>query len=173
MIFNPILPVTSAPMAHKIWSLWRESSVMQPINQYIKFDQKTKNKMTARARYLRRNKDGEEYPLQFLLRKNNERNVWRKFLVGRCVVDYAIPQRNLIILVTEPDTASGSQFARRKAWLEKIGFTVMGVAAVEVREAPSKVIASIQAHQESKTNVKRFTGMLRKAKRESYHIKHN
>ncbi|MHC9543070.1 MAG: DUF559 domain-containing protein [Vulcanimicrobiota bacterium] len=165
-----------APMAKTIWALWRRKL---PWPEYDRptsearnttgYDSRTRDKITARARYLGRKRDGEERALYFLLGKNGERNILRQCIVGRCVVNYALPWRNLLIDIDKKsDTGKKSQYIRREAWLRSLGFNVMRTTLEQASADISAIVKTVNRFPESDENKNRFNRSLRTAMRESY-----
>lgn len=172
-------------VSRKVWDFWcgRESPEYQSsdtevvtdtskgaLPSKVCFDRKTKIKTLSKARYFRKKRTGDEYQFLFYLRKNKERKILRQCIAGRCIVDFGIPWRNLLIHVEkESCDAHKSRSAARVEWLKNLGFNVVSATEENIRETPFDVLQQMRCFEESAENRVRFDKLLRTAMRQSYH----
>lgn len=115
-----------------------------------------------KARQLRLKPTGAEVVLKHLLRDCGIRRIRRQVVVGKMIVDFAIPAMNLLIEVDGGvHLHTGSKDARRDAWLRGLGFRVLRVTNDQVFDGQDfirKALASFPATQNERT---RFHGASR------------
>jgi very-short-patch-repair endonuclease len=100
-----------------------------------------------RAKNLRRNMTGPERTLWFLLRRNSLGwHFRRQHPIGPFILDFYCAPLKLCVEVDGPvhiDLAERD--ARRTAWLQRQGITVLRFSTEEVEVRPAAVIAAIAA----------------------------
>lgn len=132
-------------------------------------DRAGKRKIKQYAKNLRKNMTAEECYLKSWLRKSGEQKVYKQFSVGRCIVDLAIPHRNLLIEIDGLCHEERSEKdARRDGWLGSFGFQILRVTNEDVRNNHEHVMAAIQAHPTSEQNRQRFYMARRAANKRTF-----
>ena len=116
--------------------------------------------LRERARKMRSVPTGAEHHLIFWLKKAGVKaTIKRQVVIGRMIIDIAIPARNLLIEVDGPSHATKRmQDARRTAWLESCGFNVVRVTNQEVLKGGlGTATAVLHGTTESKGNERTFS----------------
>lgn len=136
-----------------------------------KYDRVALHRIKQLAQKLRRGETDAEYHLRAKLRRHGERLILRQHIVGRVIVDLALPYRNLLV---EVDGSSHREKAerdgRRDLWLRNLGFRVLRVSNGDVFERLGEVLGRVDEFPESGKNRELFYFAVRCAKAKSYWV---
>jgi|GEM_PF-2289511 len=141
----------------------------QEVTYRVTFDRKSKTRTLSTARYLRKKRSDAEYQFLFFLRKNGERKILRQPVIGKCIVDFGLPFRNILIYIErEMHDAAISRSEARMRWLKCQGFNIITAAEERICNNPSDVLREIKCFAESEDNKAEFDRLVRMAMRHSY-----
>lgn len=137
-----------------------------------KIDRQGKKQIKQYARNLRKKSTTEEQYLRYWIKKAGEKKVCKQYVVGKCIVDFALPYRNLLIEVDGPYHAGRvEKDAGRDKWMSSFGFNILRVTNEDVKNKPNDIIGQIKAYPVSEENRQQFYMAARAARRKSYYIK--
>ena len=108
----------------------------------------TKSEQTAKARWRRAHPTTAQIRLRQVIQKHGDR-LKRQVLIGRSLIHFALPDRNLLINVFgEQLQRDASQTERLNQWLVSIGFCYLELSNKEVLESPDNVVQAIESFPE-------------------------
>lgn len=116
--------------------------------------------LRERAKKMRKAPTGAEHHLIHWLKKAGVTGtIKRQVVIGRMIIDLAIPSMNLLIEIDGPSHATKRlKDARRTAWLESCGFRVVRVTNREVlHDGARTAMAIVHGAKASKVNEKAFS----------------
>jgi very-short-patch-repair endonuclease len=120
--------------------------------------------IVARARELRARPTGAEHQLRRALLGAGEGRIRRQLVVGRMILDLALPLRNLLIELDGGSHTDPDRDFRRDAYLESLGFRVLRIPNGLVLDSPDAVVAVIHRYPQTKANRDQFFCALRLAR---------
>jgi len=133
------------------------------------YDRETRNLIKDRARKLRRKQTGAEYHLRNRLRRNGEKRVLRQCVVGKLIVDLALPYRNLLVEVDDSShVMRRDRDTMRDLWVANLGFNVLRVTNEAVFQNPDSVLHEISQFPVNEDNRIKFQMSIRAARAKSY-----
>jgi len=133
------------------------------------YDRESRDLIKDRARKLRKKQTGAEYHLRNRLKKIGEKRVLRQCVVGRLIIDLALPYRNLLIEVDDPShVARQDRDIRRDAWLRNLGFNVLRATNDAVFQNSDRVLHEISRYPFNEDNRIKFQMSIRAARAKSY-----
>ena len=109
-----------------------------------------------------------ERKFKSLMRGNGEKPIFKQFIIGRMIVDFAIPGRNLLIEIdgnSHEETALKDK--RRDYIVRKFGFNIVRFKNDDVWHNPEKIIEIVQSYEYSKRNYRVFFANRRSISRHS------
>jgi len=118
-----------------------------------------------KARQLRLKPTGAEELMKHHLRSWGVRRIRRQVVVGKMIVDIAIPAMNLLIEIDGPVHTDKAKDARRDAWVRSLGFQVQRFTNDEVLNFPSDVHPRVMGYRQCKDAASRFRIASRLAKK--------
>jgi len=132
----------------------------------IEKDQKGRREvLRSRARELRRKPTKAESLLRTTLRQKGLRRMRRRLDVGNCLVNLALPSRNLIVEIDGPTRKANEEYCkRRSAWFSAVGFNVLRFTDDDVLKTPLKCADRILAFPESESTRRLFWKFVRKVR---------
>ena len=90
------------------------------------------------------------------LHRKGLRRLRRRLVIGNCIVNLALPSRNLIVEIDGPARKLDKDYCKRRtAWFSRVGFNVMRFTDDEILKFPSKCANQILALPESES-VRRY-----------------
>ena len=135
------------------------------------YDRESRDRIKNFAKSLRKKTTAHEYFVRSHIKRAGEKRVLRQHVVGKCIIDLALPFRNLLIEVDgESHEPTRDKDNRRDKWLTSLGFIVLRVRNEEVMEAPESIMEKIRAFPVSEQNKKKFYMATRAAKKVSYWV---
>lgn len=133
------------------------------------YDRESRDLINDRARKLRKKQTGAEYHLRNRLKRNKEKKVLRQCVVGRLIIDLALPYRNLLIEIDDPSHATRQdRDTRRDAWLRNLGFNIIRVTNDAVFQKIDSVLHEISLYPVNEDNRVKFQMSIRAARAKSY-----
>lgn len=131
----------------------------------LKYNREGLKKVKERARANRRMKTPAEALFRTLLRRHREERVFRQYPIGNCIIDFAIPRRNLLVEIDgSSHDGKPAQDERRDAWLKSRGFHVIRLRNEEIIESPNTVLGRIDGFPKSDENKTMFFSFSRAAR---------
>lgn len=136
------------------------------------YDRVTRNLMRNRAKSLRKNRTIPEQKLESILRERKEGRILRQKVVGKIIVDLALPFRNLLIEIDGISHAfKKDQDKRRDLFVSSLGFNILRVTNDQVLYSINYVLKEIDKFPKLYSNREIFFKSIRDARKKSYWVK--
>ena len=140
----------------------------------LRYDRESRDRIKGRAAVLRKQTTGAEYWLHATLKKNGEKKILRSFVVGRMIIDIALPFRNLLIEVDgKYHESQKDRDNRRDGFLSTFGFNILRITNEEIFASPQEAVGKILKFPVDEENRGKFYMARRAAKRRSYWVEDN